>query len=200
MSEEAGPSTARPRDEEAYGLFAFGQPPDAVPSLKRALILRGVLSAIAGVAVLALLAWKPTETLVMLGLFAGAFFLAAGIIRLVTGIVAAGLSGGMRALNIVFGTLVGLIGLMAVINPGLGLLTMAVILGVAWIFEGVAALSMMPATQRGIWVFFGVISLLAGLAIIALPWVSVEPLVIVTGVCLVVFGVADTVNGARMRS
>jgi uncharacterized membrane protein HdeD (DUF308 family) len=198
MDEQSRTHVGEDWDDGGSALFAFMHPGDATPSLRRALILRGVLAAIAGAAVLTLLAWRPVGTLVMFGVFAGAFFLAAGIIRLITGIVAAGLNAGMRALNIVLGLLVGAIGFLAILNPGFGLLTMAVLIGVAWIFEGVAALSMLPSSQRGIWVFFGIVSLLAGLVIIAMPWASVEPLVIVTGVFLVVFGIADVVGGARM--
>jgi uncharacterized membrane protein HdeD (DUF308 family) len=172
---------------------------DTAPDLRRLLVVRGVLAAVAGAAILALLWWRPLDTLIAFGILTGAFFTVTGIIRAITGIVARGLSGGMRALNIVFGVLIGLIGFVAMVNPSLGLMTYAILIGVAWIFEGVAALSMLPATRRGIWVFFGIVALLAGLAIIALPWASVEPLIVLTGACLVAFGIVDIVNGARLN-
>jgi uncharacterized membrane protein HdeD (DUF308 family) len=171
----------------------------AIPSLRRATILRGVLATIIGMAILALLVWRPMDLILAFGILAGAFFAVLGVIRIILGIVAEGMNGGMRALNIVFGLLVGVIGLMALVNPGFGLLALAILIGVAWIFEGVAALSMMPPTGRGAWIFFGIVALLAGLVIVVLPWASIEPLIIVTGVLLVVLGIADFVGGIRLR-
>jgi uncharacterized membrane protein HdeD (DUF308 family) len=171
-----------------------------MPSLRRAVLLRGILMVIAGIAILALLVWKPLDVLAAFGILVGAFFAVAGIMRTVTGIVAGGLSAGMRALNIAIGVLVCVIGLIAMVSPGFGLMTLAIMVGVAWIFEGVAALSMLPQSRRGIWVFFGIVSLLAGLAIVALPWATVVPLVVLTGVALVLFGIVDTANGIRMGS
>jgi uncharacterized membrane protein HdeD (DUF308 family) len=195
----AGPFAGSEQRREPFISGTFAPTAGVIPSLPRVLIVRGVLSVIVGAGMLALLLWRPMDTLVALGLFAGAFFLVVGIMRVIMGAVAAGMTGGMRALNIVFGVLVGVLGLLAMINPGLGLLAMAIIIGVAWIFEGVAALSLLPPQNRGLWIFFAIVSLLAGLVIIAFPWASVGPLVIVTGVFLLVFGVLDLVNGARLR-
>ncbi|MDR1294240.1 MAG: DUF308 domain-containing protein [Bifidobacteriaceae bacterium] len=195
-----GPPTGKPepRSNAFFTDYPFAPTIAATASLRRVIVVRGILGVIVGIAILTLLAWKPVDTLVAFGVFAGAFFAVIGIVRLITGVAAAGLSGGIRALNIVFGVLVGILGFVAMINPGLGLLAMAVMIGVAWVFEGVAALTTLPRDHRGIWVFFGIVSLVAGLAIVALPWATIEPLVIVTGVCLVVFGTLDIVGAVRM--
>ncbi|MDR0433374.1 MAG: DUF308 domain-containing protein [Bifidobacteriaceae bacterium] len=193
--------SGRIEPDEAGSTFSdnpFAPVGTVVPSLRRLLIVRGVLATIAGIAILFLLVWRPVGTLTAFGILAGAFFVAIGVIRLITGIVAAGMGGGVRALNIVFGVLVALIGFVAVVNPGIGLMTIAIMVGVAWVFEGVAALSTMPESHRGVWIMFAIVSLLAGLVIVALPWVSAAPLIIVTGICLVVFGILDIANGIRL--
>jgi uncharacterized membrane protein HdeD (DUF308 family) len=200
MTDALGRFSADERPREPLTPEPFAPLAGPIPALPRTLIVRGVLSVLVGGGLLALLAWRPVDTLAALGLFVGAFFLVVGMMRVIMGAVAAGMTGGMRALNIVFGVLVVVLGFLAMINPGLGLMTMAIIIGVAWIFEGVAALSLLPARNRGLWIFFAIVSLLAGLVIIALPWATVAPLVIVTGVFLLVFGILDIINGSRLRS
>jgi uncharacterized membrane protein HdeD (DUF308 family) len=158
-----------------------------------------VLGVIAGVGILALLLWRPADTLAALGIFAGAFFAVTGVMRVIVAAVADGLTAGMRALNIVFGVLAAVLGLLILVNPNLGLLAVAIVVGVAWLFEGVAALTLIPAEGKGWWVFFGIVSLLAGVVIVVFPWVTVVPLVIVIGACLLIFGVLDIINATRIH-
>jgi uncharacterized membrane protein HdeD (DUF308 family) len=199
MTDTSNRYSAADHPRHAFDTEPFTHVAGSIPSVPRLLIVRGVLGVIAGAALLALIFWKPLDTLVALGLVAGAFFAVAGLMRVIMGAVAGGMNGGMRALNIVFGVLVVVLGVLAIINPGFGLLAVAIVVGVAWLFEGVAALSLLPTQHKGIWIFFGILSIVAGLAIVAFPWVSVMPLVIVVGACLAFFGILDIINGIRIR-
>jgi uncharacterized membrane protein HdeD (DUF308 family) len=127
----------------------------------------------------------------------GVFFVAIGAFRIIVGAMESGLDAATRVISIVLGLAVGVLGLVAIRNPGLGLLAVALMVGIAWVMEGVVALSTLPAkgAGRGWWIAFGIVSLLAGGTIVLWPVASILPLLIVTGAFLLVSGVLDLING-----
>jgi hypothetical protein len=72
-----------------------------------------------------------------------------------------------------------------------------------FIFRGVssvaAAISHQGFPGRGWAIFFGVISLIAGLVVLAYPFTSIVTLMLVAGVWLIVLGVAEVIAGITMR-
>jgi uncharacterized membrane protein HdeD (DUF308 family) len=172
------------------------------PSLGRArklMIVRGVLAVLLGIVMLVLLMWKPVDEAVVVGLLVGVFFLAAGLMRVVTAIAARGMDGGMKALNIILGALVAVLGGFAIwMGPAFGLVAAAFMVGFAWMLEGVAMLVQLPPEGRGWWIAGGVISIIAGLVIVWSPFWAVYPLLMVGAVALLIVGVMDLVNSSQI--
>ncbi len=93
------------------------------------LALVGVLSAIAGL----VLVKKPFDTLVVLALIVGVWFVVAGVVRF----VAAFSEREGRVGNILIALLDVIAGAVILSWPGLGLATLAVIIGIVLIFRGI---------------------------------------------------------------
>jgi uncharacterized membrane protein HdeD (DUF308 family) len=93
------------------------------------LALLGVLSVIAGL----ILIKKPFETLVVFTLIVGVWFVVAGIVRTVTALA----SSEARVGNLLIALLDLLAGAVILAWPDLGLVTLAVIIGVALVVRGV---------------------------------------------------------------
>ena len=75
------------------------------------------------------------------------------------------------------------------------LVVVAIIIGVAWIMEGVLALLESGSAQsRGWAIAFGIISLLAGIIVLVTPAWSAVMLMVFTGASLVVMGIVSLVR------
>ena len=99
----------------------------------RALIaIFGVVSAIIGV----LLIRHPTGAVVAIALLLGLWLLIAGLIRLITSLAVAPRSFG----SAVLGLLELVAGIVIVSSPNIGVTTLAVLIGIAWILRGIAML------------------------------------------------------------
>jgi uncharacterized membrane protein HdeD (DUF308 family) len=88
-------------------------------------------------------------------------------------------------------------------GQGYAILLLAIWIGVGFIFRGVAttvsAISEPGVPGRGWNIFFGVITLIAGIIVIASPFESIVTLAIVVGVWLIVIGVMEMVSAFGMR-
>ena len=88
-------------------------------------------------------------------------------------------------------------------GQGYAVLLLAIWIGVGFIFRGVAttvsAISDPTLPGRGWSIFVGVISLLAGIVVIASPFDSIVTLAIVVGVWFVVIGVFEIVSSFGIR-
>ena len=82
-------------------------------------------------------------------------------------------------------------------------LLLAIWIGIGFIFRGVAttvsAISDPTLPGRGWSIFIGVISLLAGIVVLASPFESIVTLALVVGVWLVVIGVFEIVSSFGIR-
>ncbi len=85
-------------------------------------------------------------------------------------------------------------------------LTIAVIgliIGIAWIIQGLAALiggiSGSVREGRGWWIAFGVISLIAGIVVAATPITSLNVLAVLLGILFIVMGVVEIIGGFVIR-
>lgn len=112
----------------------------AITTVRASFALLGVLALGLGIA---LLAW-PGKTITALAVILGAYLLVEGVIRIVMALVTPLIHAGSRLLSILFGVLFILGGVVMMRNPGLSgetlLVVVAIIIGVAWIMEGVLAL------------------------------------------------------------
>lgn len=154
----------------------------------------GISSVIALVLGILILVW-PDKTAGLLAVLFGLYFLIVGIVRLAKGIFSRGISGGSRTLNIVLGLLLVIAGIFALRNLDSTVALLGIIIGIAWIIEGVAAL-VESATDGSRWpgILFGVISIIAGIVVLFLPEATVVVLIWIGGIFLVVAGLVQLVQ------
>jgi uncharacterized membrane protein HdeD (DUF308 family) len=111
----------------------------------------------------------------------------------------------MRALFAILGVLSLIVGLWAIRHAGLTLLALAVLLGIFWIINGTveiftAATEGKDLPGRGWTIAMGVLSVVAGIIVLADPGISLLTLAIVLGCWLLVFGIMEIVSAFRLRS
>ncbi|MCH9667771.1 MAG: HdeD family acid-resistance protein [Actinomycetia bacterium] len=160
----------------------------------------GVLTLILGVVVLI---WPGKSILVAAVLF-GIYLLASGIAQIVFALFLDA-SGGQRVLLFISGALSIVLGVIAFrhFEEGWPILLLAIWIGVGFIFQGVAeaglAASFPGLPGRGWHIFLGVLSVIAGIVVMAWPFGSIVMLAIVAGVWLVVIGVTQIIWALRAR-
>lgn len=160
----------------------------------------GLLTLIAGLVVLV---W-PGETLLVVAVLFGIQLIVSGIFRFVMAFATDDLTGGTRVLFALLGVLSIIVGIWAVRHVLLTLLALTVILGIFWIVSGVieifSALSHRETPHRGWTVAMGVLSVIAGLIVLAYPGITLVTLAVILGVWLLIFGVMEIVGAFRLRS
>jgi uncharacterized membrane protein HdeD (DUF308 family) len=160
----------------------------------------GVLTLLGGIVVLA---W-PGETLLVVAVLFGVQLIVSGIFRFVAALASDDMTGGTRVLLALLGVLSVIIGLWAVRHVLLTLLALAVLLGIYWIVSGVidvfTALAHHGMHARGWTVLVGLLSMLAGLIVLAFPGITLLGLAVVLGVWLIVFGVMEMTSAFRLRA
>jgi uncharacterized membrane protein HdeD (DUF308 family) len=115
-------------------------------------------------------------------------------------------SGGIRFLNFLSGVASIILGVLAFrhFGEGYAILLLAIWIAVGFIFRGVsavgAAIDDPQFPGRGWTIFFGVISLIAGIVVLAYPFDSIVTLALVVGIWLIILGVMEIVSGFGMRS
>ena len=164
------------------------------------LLAYGLLTFAAGIAVLV---W-PGETLLVLAVLFGIQLIVSGIFRFVGAFATDDLTGGTRVLLALLGVLSIIVGLWAVRHVLLTLLALIVFLGIFWVINGVVeiftAIAHRDMPQRGWTVAMGVLSIIAGLIVLAYPGLSLYGLAIILGVWLLIFGVMEMAAAFRLRS
>ena len=162
------------------------------PTLFHQLWKSSVLSGLIAVALGALVLLWPGKTLLV------AAFLALGLHS----------SAGSRILLFISGAASLILAILAFRHfgsePGTALLLLAIWIGVGFIFRGVAtvamALSELSGTPgRGWSIFFGLVTVLAGIVTLAYPFDSLVTLTLVVGVWLIVIGVLEIIAGLQLR-
>ncbi|MDT5397913.1 MAG: hypothetical protein QOK33_1144 [Mycobacterium sp.] len=178
--------------------------PHPVSDLARRLctsaILFGLLTVILGVA---LLVWPGPSILVAAGLF-GVYLVMSGVAMVV--LAFSPISAGSRFFNFISGALSVILGILAFRHFGQGyaVLLLAIWIGIGFIFRGVTAVAFQFGDRgipgRGWAIFFGIISIIAGVLVLAYPFDSIVTLALVVGVWLVILGVVEMISGFGMRS
>jgi uncharacterized membrane protein HdeD (DUF308 family) len=174
--------------------------PSLLPHLWKSALLSGILSLIVGIVVLA---W-PGISILAAAIAFGVYLLITGIAQVIFAF-ALHVSAGSRVLLFISGAASLILALLAFRHFGQGyaILLLAIWIGVGFIFRGVAttisAISDPHLPGRGWSIFVGVISLLAGIVILASPFESIVTLAIVAGAWFVVIGVFEIVSSFGIR-
>ncbi|SRR5581483_3048138 len=164
------------------------------------LLAFGIVTVAAGIAVLV---W-PGRTLVVIAVLFGIQLIVTGIFRFVAAFAADDLTGGTRVLFALLGVLSLIIGLYAVRHVFITLLALALLLGIFWIINGTVevftALSHREMHGRGWNAFMGVLSIVAGIILLAYPGISLVALAVILSIWLLVFGIGEIFAAFRIRS
>jgi uncharacterized membrane protein HdeD (DUF308 family) len=107
-------------------------------------------------------------------------------------------------LNAVLGLLAFMVGLYAIRHVLVSVVALALLLGIFWIINGFveifAALTNRESTNRGWTGFMGVLSIAAGVVVLAYPGISLVTLALVLGIWLIIYGVMEIGLAFRVRS
>jgi uncharacterized membrane protein HdeD (DUF308 family) len=164
-------------------------------------VLFGLLAVILGVVILM---WPGPSIVVAAGLF-GVYLVVSGV-ALVALAFSLPVSGGSRFLNFISGVASVILGILAFRHFGQGyaVLLLAIWIAVGFIFRGVSALASAISDPhfpgRGWAIFFGAISMIAGIVVLAYPFDSIVTLALVVGIWLIILGVMEVISGIGMRS
>jgi uncharacterized membrane protein HdeD (DUF308 family) len=163
-----------------------------LPHLWKSSLLSGLLAVILGVL---MLVW-PGKTLLVAAILFGVYLLINGIAQVFFAF-SLHVSAGGRILLFISGAASLILAVLAFrhFGEGYAVLLLAIWIAVGFIFRGVAtavsAISDPTLPGRGWSIFFGAVSLLAGIVMLAWPGLSLLSLLTVVGVWLIVLGVFE---------
>jgi len=172
--------------------------PSLLPHLWKSALVSGVLAVALGAAVVA---W-PDISITVAAIFFGAYLLITGIEQVFFAFSLHVAAGG-RVLLFISGAASLILAVLAFRHLYDAVLLMAIWIAVGFIFRGVAttvsAISDPTLPGRGWNIFVGVISLIAGVVVLASPFTSMETLALVVGIWLIVIGVMEVIAAIGIR-
>jgi uncharacterized membrane protein HdeD (DUF308 family) len=175
--------------------------PHLIQRLWSSTILSGVIAIILGVVILV---W-PGPSIVVAAVLFGVYLVVSGVAQVIFAF-SLPVSAGGRILLLLSGAASLILAVLAFRHFGQGyaILLLAIWIAVGFIFRGVSTVTM-AVTDSGIpgrgWaIFFGIISLIAGVVVLAWPFDSIVTLALVAGIWLIVIGVMEVVAGFSIRS
>jgi uncharacterized membrane protein HdeD (DUF308 family) len=186
-------------DPMSFWLFDGDITATATRWLKTGLWIRAILSVVLGIVVLVLAFNNPDAIVYTIAFLFAIYFWIVGLVRIVQGIVNSTVSGGIRALQIILGVLLIVAGVVAIRNPVVSLIALALVIGFSWIIEGVMAV-METAKDSSKWfgTILGVVSVVAGIVVIFLPLESIGILVLFAGIMLIVTGIFSAITAITL--
>jgi uncharacterized membrane protein HdeD (DUF308 family) len=162
----------------------------------QATIVLGVVTLVLGL----ILAFYPHVTVNVIGVLLGLLVLVSGLFHLIRMF---GHGEAHRVWMGISGLLLVVIGVVLLRHLHLTVALIGLIIGLGWIVQGVTALIVSFSGEaregRGWWIFFGIVSLVGGIVITALPTESVTLLAALTGIWFIVQGLFEIVGGLMLR-
>ena len=171
---------------------AFG----AIGSTWKTTLIAGIITLILGLIVTI----RPSGSLNVIAVLIGVTLLISGLFHIIRMF-----SGGAshRVWLGISGLLLIVIGVILIRHVNLTVAIIGLIVGITWIIQGLAALiggiSGRVREERGWWIAFGVISLLAGIVVAATPVTSLNVLAVLLGILFIVMGVFEIIAGFTIR-
>jgi uncharacterized membrane protein HdeD (DUF308 family) len=173
--------------------------PNLLPHLWKSALVSGVLAVALGVAVVA---W-PGISIAVAAIFFGAYLLVTGIQQVIFAFSLHVTAGG-RVLLFISGAASLILAVLAFRHLYDAVLLMAIWIAVGFVFRGVAttvsAISDPSLPGRGWNIFVGIISLIAGVVVLASPFESMATLALVVGIWLIVIGLMEVITAFGIRS
>lgn len=177
--------------------------PKLLPHLWKSTLLSGILSLTLGILVYVL----PERSIVIAAALFGIYLLVTGAVQVFFAFALHVTAGG-RVLSFISGAASLVLAVLCFRHfgqdPLLAILLLAIWIGVGFIFRGVAtsisAISDPHLPGRAWQIFLGLVSLLAGIVMLAAPLESIEILTLVVAIWLIVIGVFEIVSSFGIRS
>ena len=142
----------------------------------------------------------PSATLNVIAVLIGILLIVSGLFHLIR---VFGNSEPHRVGPGISGLLLIVIGVVLIRHLHLTVGIIGLIVGISWIVQGISALaaSFSGAFQegRGWWIGFGIISLIGGIVITAVPVASVTALAVLIGIWFIIAGLSEIVAGFMLR-
>ena len=162
----------------------------------QAMVFVGVVTVLLGL----IIALHPGGSLNVLAVLLGVLLVIAGVFDLVR---VFDRSEPHRVWLGLAGLLLVVIGVVLIRHLNLTVALVGLVIGITWIVQGLAeladAFSGGPGERRGWWIFFGLISLVAGIVVVAVPTTSVTVLAVLAGIWFLVMGLVEIVGGFMQR-
>jgi uncharacterized membrane protein HdeD (DUF308 family) len=175
--------------------------PGLLHHLWKSALLSGLLAVILGVLVLV---W-PGKSIIVASVFLGIYLLVSGVAQVIFAF-SLPVSAGSRILLFVSGAASLVLAVLAFrhFGEGYAILLLAIWIGVGFVFRGfattVAAVSDPHLPGRGWAIFFGIITILAGIIVLGYPFDSLVTLTLVIGIWLIIIGVMEIISSFGIRS
>jgi uncharacterized membrane protein HdeD (DUF308 family) len=175
-------------------LFAFDSSrmsSGQINGIRVALVVSGLVAILVGILILA----QPGVVLTVVGWLFGLFFIVTGVLRVGRSVGVRNENAGLRWISGILGVLLVAAGIVILLNPGFGVEVLAMVIGIAWIIEGAAALAAFaPDSSRWLGVLYGVLSIVAGALVLILPSLAVDVFLLVAAIMLIAAGAVQLVQ------
>ena len=159
-------------------------------------VIVGVATLILGLIV----SFHPSGSLNVVAVLLGVLMVISGVFHLIRMF---GIGESHRVWMGISGLLLIVIGVILIRHVNLTVAIIGLIIGITWIVQGLSAIAggfALPSGEgRGWWVFFGVVSLIAGIVVTAFPTNSVTVLAVLVGIWFIVQGVFEIIGAFVLR-
>jgi uncharacterized membrane protein HdeD (DUF308 family) len=162
----------------------------------QATLVLGVVTLVLGLIV----TFYPSATINVIAVLFGLLMIVSGLFHLIR---VFGSNEAHRVWLGISGLLLVVIGVVLLRHLHLTVALIGLIIGVTWIVQGVTALIVSFSGDsregRGWWIFFGIVSLIGGIVITAVPVESVTALAVLVGIWFIVQGLFEIAGGFMLR-
>jgi uncharacterized membrane protein HdeD (DUF308 family) len=159
--------------------------------IRAGLVIGAILSALFGVLILT----ATGQVLEVVAVLFGIYFIIRGAVRLGTGLFSGAFGGAGRALNIIIGLLLLVVGVLAVFHPAEILAVIGILIGISWIIDGIVSLvESSKSPSKAFSIIAGIISVIAGFVVVLLPLEGVAVLTMIAGIFLLVIAIVQIIG------
>ncbi|HET9876023.1 MAG TPA: HdeD family acid-resistance protein [Mycobacterium sp.] len=178
--------------------------PKLLPHLWKSTLASGILALVLGVLVL----YRPGESILAAAILFGIYLVIIGIAQVFFAFSLPVMSAGGRVLLFISGAAALILAVLCFRHlhsdeEATAVLLLAIWIGIGFIFRGVATtvagISDPNLPGRGWEIFMGVLTLLAGIVVLASPLASLVVLALVVGIWLIVIGAAEIITAFSIR-
>lgn len=178
---------------------ALTRPHSVSRSIRIALAISGTLALLAGIV---LLVWPIKSAVIITGIFAS-YLVVAGLVYIGLAIFSGRNRGWARLGHILLGGLYVIGGVIAFANLTAAAATLALVvvlfIGIGWIVDGVVALTLLGRDGSRVWtLLYAVLSVVAGVAVLALGFAAVPFFWIILTASLIALGLVQLVRAITL--